>query len=362
MRKVIQLYLLLTCVFIGLRTSAQVSFQASDKHISYMGRVLKTKDSTVLYWPGTSASINYVGSSIKVTMKSLREKGYFYAIVDGDISKAIKFGSDSLKRTFTFAKDVTPGPHTLQLYKTSNSTSANVIYSFEIESNGKLTKPAALPKRKIEFYGNSITAGHSVDPVDAGRPAGSPEFFNNYYSYAALTSRHFNAQQSIVARSGIGIMLSWFPEIMPEIYNRIDPMDPKSTWNFNSFKPDIVVVNLFQNDYWLVNSPTHAQFKARFGTAKPTEDFIINSYYNFIKNIRRVYPKARIICALGNMNATEDGSKWPGYIQQAVAKTKDANIYTLFFPYKKTDGHPNRAEQQIMADQLIKFIETNIRW
>lgn len=72
-----RLYLLLVSIFISLDISAQISFRDSDSWINYTGRVLKTKDSTVFYWPGTSAIIRYKGLRFKVTMKSLRKRGYF---------------------------------------------------------------------------------------------------------------------------------------------------------------------------------------------------------------------------------------------------------------------------------------------
>ncbi|KAF2330627.1 SGNH/GDSL hydrolase family protein [Flavobacterium daemonense] len=327
-----------------------------------MGRVETSKDAAVFYWPGTSATINFTGTNIKATMKSSKEKGYFYAIIDNDATKALKFESDSIKKDILLAENLSKGKHSLQLYKLSNSTSANIFYGFEIGGKAKLFKPSVLPKRKIEFYGNSITAGHGVDVPQGMNDSGKPELFNNYYTYAALTARHFNAQSSIIARSGIGIMLSWFPEIMSEIYDRTDPFDPSKKWNFNNYTPDVVVINLFQNDSWLINKPEHQEFKQRFGTTKPTEDFIIKSYQNFVASIRAKYPKAYIICALGNMDATQPGSKWPGYIQQAVAGLKDEKIHTVFFPYKNRSGHPNREEQQSMADQLILFIDKTVKW
>ena len=57
------------------------------------------------------------------------------------------------------------------------------------------------------------------------------------------------------------------------------------------------------------------------------------------------------------MDATKAGSKWPGYIDAAVASLKDKNVTTHFFPYKATPGHPKLKEQQAMADALIAFIE-----
>lgn len=327
-----------------------------------MGRIDVKKDSALFYWPGSSATINFKGTGVKTTMKSLREKAYFYAIVDGDSTKPFKFGTDSSMQTVTLASGLSYGEHSLQLFKLSNNTSENILYGFELQGKSKLLKKDRLPKRKIEFYGNSITAGHGVDVPKGMADSGLPEYFNNYYTYASLTARHYNAQYSCIARSGIGIMISWFPEIMPEIYNRLDPMDSTSKWDFNMYTPDVVVINLFQNDYWLTNNPNHPQFKVRFGTIKPTEEFIINSYRNFVSMIRAKYPQSDIICALGNMNATESGSKWPGYIEQAIARLHDNKIHSVFFPYKNTTGHPKRNEQKDMADQLIDFIDKNIRW
>ena len=352
--------LLLLAVYV--HCFAQELVKPADKNITYMGRVNISRDSACFYWPGSSATINFIGKGVTIKMRSLKEPGFFYAIVDGNAEKAYKFGSDSVLRTFTLADGLSSGKHSLQLYKLSNNTSANIFYGFQIEGNGKVLKGPELPRRKIEFYGNSITVGHGVDRPQGVPDSGLPQYFNNYYTYDAITARHFNAQFSCIARSGIGIMLSWFPEIMPEVYDRLDPMDPNSKWDFSKYQPDVVVINLFQNDSWLVNLPKHPQFKARFGTTKPDDGFIITAYQNFVTSIRAKYPKTNIICALGNMDATYTGSKWPGYIEQAVANMKDDKIHCVFFPYKNTPGHPTRAEQQAMADSLISFIDKYIKW
>jgi hypothetical protein len=62
------------------------------------------------------------------------------------------------------------------------------------------------------------------------------------------------------------------------------------------------------------------------------------------------------------MDATRKDSAWPGYIEQAVATLHDSHIYTHFFPYKITNGHPSIKEQQAMADNLIAFIDGHVRW
>ncbi|WP_348799823.1 SGNH/GDSL hydrolase family protein [Flavobacterium adhaerens] len=347
---------------VSLNGFSQLLVKPNDKSISYMGRVKIAQDSACFYWPGTSATIHFEGTGITANMKSRNEDGYFYAIIDNDVEHALKFKTDNVKTNIPLASGLSSGKHTLQLYKLSNNTSENIFYGFQINGKAKLKKPSKPSKRKIEFYGNSITAGHGIDLGIDGIDNGKPETFNNYYTYAALTARHFDAQYSCIARSGIGIMVSWFPEIMPEIYDRLNPMDPNSKWDFSIYTPNVVVINLFQNDSWLVNLPKHEQFISRFGLTKPTDDFIILAYQTFVSSIRNKYPNASIICALGNMDGTKTDSKWPSYIKQAVERLNDKNIYTLVFPFKNTGNHPTKQEQQMMADDLIKFIDQNIKW
>jgi len=81
-----------------------------------------------------------------------------------------------------------------------------------------------------------------------------------------------------------------------------------------------------------------------------------------VKSIREKYPNTSIICALGSMDATKEGSKWPDYIKKAVANLQDKKIYTHLFKYKNTPGHPKINEHQDMADSLIAFIDKNIKW
>ena len=156
-------------------------------------------------------------------------------------------------------------------------------------------------------------------------------------------------------------MLSWFPIIMPEMYDRAAEGDSVKKWDFKSNIPNIVIIDILQNDSWLVAKPENAQFKARFGASAPDELFITNAYKYFILHIRSRYPQASIICTLGSMDATKD-TVWVNYIKKAVATAHDPKIYTHFFPYKNTPGHPKRREQQDMANSLIQFIDSHLQW
>jgi len=333
----------------------------SNSEIAYTGRIDSSKVKGVdLYWSGTTIKVNFEGQAISALLGD--DKGDNYYNVSIDKGPLFILRPDTTKRYYPLASKLTKGKHTLEIFKrTEWDRGTTTFYGFQMEGDSKLL-PKSLPNdRKIEFYGNSITAGYAVEDT-SGRDSPDSTYTNNYLSYAAITARHFNSDYHCICRSGIGITVSWFPLIMPEMYDRLDPSNPNSKWDFSAYSPDIVVVNLLQNDSWLTNMPDSDEFKRRFGTEAPDEAFIINAYQQFVGNIRKHYPKANIICSLGCMDATKEGSKWMEYIQTAVTNLNDKKMYTHFMPYIAAAAHPSIKDQEVMAKSLIEFIEKNIDW
>jgi hypothetical protein len=349
---------MVVCVMQDGRTQTKlIPFNSS--RIYYEGRIPQNASAAGLAWPGTSATLIFKGRTISALLEDRDTANYYNVIVDGKVVNKIR--TDPRKRTYLLASDLPPGKHQVELFKrTEAAMGKTLFYGFETDSDAKIYPKARSKKRKIEFYGNSITCGYADE--DSIGDAGLGYVENGYLSYAAITARHFNAAFSSISKSGIGIMLSWFPIIMPEMYDRLDPADSTSKWDFTQYTPDVVVINLFQNDSWLIKMHDHEEFKHRFGTIEPSDAFIVACYKTFLSTIRSKYPHASIICALGSMDATREGSPWPRYITKAVNALHDPNIYTHFFPYKDTGGHPDVREQNIMAESLIDFIEKNIKW
>lgn len=357
-RKTLLAFFVLCAMFVSAQAQKQfIAFNNSN--LAYQGRIVNKADAAILSWAGNSVTIQFEGTSISAILKDADTANYYNVIVDKNVIE--KIHTDTIKRTYELASNLEPGKHTVQLFKrTEWDKGKTYFYGFELAPKAKLLPPAPAQKRKIEFYGNSITSGYAIEDTQTDSWFGY--FQNNYLTYAALTARHFDAQYSCISKSGIGIVISWFPLLMKEMYDRADGTDSTSKWNFSQYTPDVVVINLLQNDSWLVYKPEHEQFKLRFGTKAPEAPFIINEYKNFIATIRAKYPNATIICALGSMDATVKGSIWPGYIEQAVSQLNDPKILTHFFPYKETGGHPRVSEQKVMADDLIQFIEKNVKW
>jgi len=355
------LFLLALTLVFACSTRQELFVEYSNSQIAYFGRVDSLTNRGVdLYWPGTSIKLNFEGESIAASIEDENGENYYNVVIDSDSLFVLQ--PDTTKRYYPLASELPKGKHTIEIFKrTAWDRGKTSFYGFQIKGDARVL-PKPLPsKRKMEFYGNSITVGSAVEDT-SGKDLLDGAYTNNYLSYAAITARHYSAEYQCVCKGGIGITISWFPLTMPKMYDRLIPTDSNSKWNFSLYRPDIVVVNLFQNDSWLVNRPDRAEFKTNFGDKAPTDEYIINAYQQFVGDIRKQYPHANIICALGNMDATREGSKWMGYIKKAVANLNDKNIYTHFIPFKETPGHPSIKEQEEISNSLIQFIDKNIVW
>lgn len=336
------------------------SINYKSDFLKYQGRIdTNNSESAKFYWSGSSVKIKFIGTSLNAVVRDESGRNYFNIIVDEIKIHVRKFPTEKTK--INLISDLPFGEHEIEIYKrTEWDMGPTYFYGFEFETETEIL-PVPNNTYKLEFYGDSLSAGLGVeDPL--GMEIENIALTDQHKSYSSITARHFNADAHFIVRSGIGLMVSWSSYIMPEIWNRLNPENEKSLWNFSKFIPDIVVVNLFQNDSWLVKEREHEQYLERFGEVEPSASFIINSYKSFINKLRQAYPSANIICMLGSMDSTAKNSPWPGYIQTAVESLDDEKIFSLFVPYKEREGHPNEAEQKVIASYLIQFIKQNFNW
>lgn len=361
MRKFSILFLIISLLFSACKNENEIFINYKHPEINYQGRIdTSSINAAELFWSGSSVKINFEGESIKALLKDETGDNYYNVIIDDkDITI---LNPDTIKKPYVLATNLSKGKHSIEIFKRTEFTRGKTIfYGFQIGENDKILEKSPERKRKIEFYGNSITAGYAIEDL-SGRDSPDSIYTNNYLSYALLTAKHFDADYHCICKSGIGITISWSPQIMPEIYDRLNPSDAFNKWDFSLYQADIVVINLFQNDSWLVNRPEREEFKQNFGKTPPSEEYIINAYQEFISNIRTHYPNTHIICMLGTMDATREGSIWPSYIEKAVENLNDQKIFTHFIPYKETPGHPSAKVHEEMAESLIQFIETTVPW
>jgi len=354
------LYLsLITLVAAQLSASELIS--PDNENLQYTGRVdFSDVQSPRITWAGSIIKANFTGNHLGIIMNDDRGENFFNVIIDGNDTYPYVLQCKEGEQHYTVATQLGEGPHSLEIYKrTEGSNGGTHFLGLEIEDDAELLPPPARPTRRIAFFGDSITSAMGNEGADNGADH-LPSEKNNYLGYAAFTTRNLEAESHIISMSGIGIMVSWFDFIMPQYYDQLDGHGNNDTqWDFSLWTPDVVVINLFQNDCWLIDREKRLD-------PMPTEAQRIQAYVDFVESILKEYPDAYYVCALGSMDATQEGSKWPGYITSAVEQLQTAHpelgIDTCFFPFTGYTQHPRVQQHRDNAAMLTKLIREKMDW
>jgi hypothetical protein len=314
----------------------------------------------LLSWPGTSIEGNFTGSSLSVKLDDQLGRNFFNVFIDGDLAHPFVLQAEQGSRTYQVASALPAGPHRFLLTKrTEGEEGATAFQGLALADGGDLLPPPPRKRRRIEFFGDSITSGMGNEAPETSRDDLGRDK-NSFLSYASITARKLDAEAHVISQSGIGIMISWFPFTMPEFHGQLNAVGKNdSKWDFKSWTPDVVVINLLQNDSWLIDREKRLH-------PIPDDAQRVQAYKQFVKRIRALYPRAYIVCALGSMDATRPGSKWPGYVRSAVEQIRseqdDQRIDTIFFEFNGFHGHPRVAQHEANANLLAEFIRKKVGW
>lgn len=358
-KKVLNIVFSILLMLPGLVAAVQL-IPADAPGFLYTGRVdFADKKAPRISWPGTSIKANFSGTSLAIILDDELGKNYFNIFIDGEHVHPYVLEAKKGEQTYVISKALKAGNHTFEIYKrTEGEEGATVFKGVVLDDGANLLPPPKRPARRIEIYGDSITSGMGNEAADNGADHLLTEK-NNYWAYGAITARNLNAELHTISQSGIGIMISWFPFTMPQFFDQLSAVgNNDSRWDFSRWTPDVVVINLLQNDSWLIDREKRLQ-------PAPTDNERVQAYADFVRSVRAKYPKATIICALGSMDATAN-SKWPGYVTTAVARIKkedkDENLDTIFFDYTGYDAHPRVAQHKANAEKLTAFIKQKMHW
>ena len=357
----IKVSLILLALMAGSAAVASTPIAPDNPLLQYTGRIDYTHASgPQMSWPGSRLTASFTGSSVAVVLDDQLGKNYFNAFLDDDLTHPVILHCDKGEKTYEVADRLPSGRHKLLLTKrTEGEEGATTIRGLVLSEGGRLLSPPKRPKHRMEIFGDSITSGMGDESPDDG-PDHLVKDKNNFMSYGAIAARELKAELHVTSQSGIGVMVSWFDFIMPQFYDQLSAVGNNDTqWDFSLWTPEVVLINLFQNDKWLIDRENRLK-------PTPTDEQRIKAYVDFVKTIRGKYPHAYIICALGSMDATQEGSKWPGYITAAVAQMKKENpgekMDTLFFEFTGFGGHPRIKQHQANAAKLTKFIREKMGW
>jgi lysophospholipase L1-like esterase len=372
-----KLILLCICLYLlpdFLSAKPMVYIHAKDTGFYFAGRYEKRRNGTVRYTqPGVSVYCSFEGTALDIVMKdfgsgSASSTNYLAVVIDGASPLVVKLNpTDTI---YSISKNLTNQKHTLQIVKRTESLVGMVEFKgIQIIKGAYFGPHSALPKKKFLFIGNSITCGYGNDTSITINPSSGFTSKNedNYNSYGYITARTLNAQYMAFAYSGRGLYKNYdggsFGAI-PTIFNRVHPDFSTPVWNSNNYIPDLIMVNLGTNDF---SSETN-------GKGKIDSVTFVSKYLAFVSVLKILYPNAKIVLLVGTMMndgypaGAQQWTRIQNYVSGVVATEKkngNNNIYNLVLtpqssPYGE-DWHPTIATHQEMSEQLVRFINANVK-
>ncbi|WP_028902804.1 SGNH/GDSL hydrolase family protein [Prevotella sp. P6B4] len=343
----------------------------TDKHIQYTGRISFTNpDRPAFNYPGIQISAAFEGTSLRMLAKP--KSGYFMAQIDKAEPFKVAFRGER-DSVVTLATALADGVHTVKLmYVIEGYEFYPEFWGFVLDKGKKLVDAPALPSRKIEFIGNSITCGYGNEGLK------KEEHFdyateNHYYSYASITARNLDAQHWVVARSGIGAYRNYGEaksgsprSCMPVQYEytgyaydlklRQEASFLREKWDFTRYQPDVVCINLGTNDMSTNNYDLR---------------LLKQGYQKLLQLVRQHNPQAKIVFLSGSMLYNKELQQVKQLLDGVVAEARkagDAEVYRFDMSpisddaWYGNDWHPNVYQDEKMAGELTAYLRSLMNW
>jgi lysophospholipase L1-like esterase len=328
-------------------------FNASDKKIQYTGRINFSDPLKPRMWaPGVYIQAKFKGSECELLIDDEVLGGNNHNYVEIVVDDKAPYRIQTTGKTNVIdVPGLSDGEHTILICKDTESNTGYIEF-IGLRCEKLLSLPPK-PKRKIEYFGDSITSGTGMDlsVIPCGKGQWQDQH-NAYMSYGARTSRNLDAQWQLTALAGVGLVHSCcnMNIVMPQVYDKLILRGDSITWDFKKYTPDVVTICLGQND--------GMQDSTKFCTA----------YVSFIQTIRQHYPKADIVCLtspMGNAKLTVVLKRYITSITDNVNAKGDKKVSKYFFSRSFNSGcggHPDMAEHELIANELTAYIKQLKGW
>ncbi|MGN0203714.1 MAG: electron transporter RnfD [Coprococcus sp.] len=335
-----------------------------DKRLTYSGRIdWSNPKAPVFVFPCTSVKMKFTGERIKIFVKNKNAywDNYLGCILDG-IQTMVALPKEGEVVLDIPVSQTDQQIHDVLLFKRQDACHEMAFLGAEIGENERLLPAEEKNNRRIEVYGDSVSAGEVSEAVDyTGKedPEHNGEYSNTWFCYAWMTARKLNAEIHDIAQGGIALMdeTGWFCEPdavgMETAWDKIhyNPLlGSSSRWNFDGYTPQVVIVAIGQND-------SHPMDYMQTDYNGAMAEKWRQHYKSFLERLRQKYPKACIVCCTTLL--MHDAS-WDRSIGQIVEEMKDEKITQYLFKRNGTGtpGHLRIPEAEEMACELAAYIET----
>ena len=249
------------------------------------------------------------------------------------------------------AAGLAPGEHTVRVVKLTEALQSSLLVGrVRFPGGGALLCPPPAKARKIEFIGDSITCGHTIERGPQDPDEWDIDTQNGMLTYAAVCAQNLDADFNCFSLSGWTVYRRVDIEnggdcAVPPVYGQIAPLNGNAApWDFSRFQPGVVVVALGTND------------SSYIALGQAEADTFSRKYREFLQQLRGCYPAAAIVCTVGMMNPTSFA-----HIERAARAFGDENVYTHKERFCRST-HPIAADHKQAGDALSALIARIKGW
>jgi len=353
---------LITLFLFTANAMAMVSdtIKANNPLIEYTGRIdFSNPLSPRFSYSGVSIRASFRGTSVSILLEDEDAQNEYNVIID-KVIKRIRVTKGLT--VYPIASGLTNGVHEIEIFRLTELTFGKTSFQgFLLDKGKSLVTIVNKRKHMIEYVGNSITCGYGNEGT-LGDKYG-PTTQNHYLTYAAITSRNFNARHMAVCRSGIGIYRNYgdsttgSKDCMPNNYSRTFLYDASPLYDFR-LKPDLICIDLGTNDFSNSNN----------GFVVDTARYV-HKYIALIDTLQQKHKSTDILVLLGPMLADPSLSivrKCLHTVVAAANKKKNGKVY--FFEMSQqgnvfgVDYHPTVSQHYKNALELTNYIKQIKGW
>ncbi len=307
-----------------------------------LGRTAEAGSKLSLFWTASGIEFRVKASDLTVELESVYDGLELWTdiLIDGELSQRIQL-PPGVSKIPVFRKLSDNGEiksRTVRILRDTQAMAGDAVSVLKLISvetdDDAVFDQLPEPSLRLEFIGDSLTSGEGAGLERQTEWA--PIVFSAVENYAYKTGVLMNADVNILSSSGWGLYASWDAKTecaLPPYYDEVCGLENSDEdaaagslepWDFSSFVPDAIVMNLGTNDDGALNNNerwARDEFHGLF----------VRTGVDFLKKLRLRNPKSAIVWAYGMLG--NGMAEWIGEaISSYTGETGDKNVHYYKLP------------------------------
>lgn len=344
----------------------------SVKEIVRLGRTSVYDGAVCAFWTASGIELTLKAADLSVEVESVYGDLAIWldVVIDGELSQRI-----CLPRGITVIPVFTgmdgTRVRTVRILRDTQAMAQDRVSVLKIRSveadRDAVFLPSPEPALRLEVIGDSITSGEGAGLEK--QEEWVPAVFSAVNSYGYLTAELLKSRVNILSSSGWGLYASWDARTecaLPPYYNGVCALaggeenaraGAQEPWDFATYRPDVIVINLGTNDSGALNNSTR-------WTRKEYQPLFIDTAIRFLQNLREKNPDSYLLWAYGML-----GNDMEPWILKAIedyhAQSGDARVSYFALPpsdaaHLGVRSHPNRLAHEeaarVLAGEIRRLV------